>query len=145
VTLEWLYLRDGKISDAGLKYVKMLPNLEQLGLDGTDITEEGLAGLKGMQKLKHLQIRDTCIGQSEANRVHKALPNCFIRYGSRKGGSPKPIEPKGVTVGVSDGSRMKSSLAEGLMHRSLGQRPRSEDVRPSLAEGHIHQNGTADE
>ena len=34
-------------------------------------------------------------------------------------------------------------LAEGLTHRSLGQRPRSEDVTPLLAEGHIHSNGVA--
>ena len=40
---------------------------------------------------------------------------------------------------------MTSSLAEGLMHRSLGQRPRSEDATPLLADGHIHPNGIADE
>ena len=98
VTLERLYLRDGKISNAALKYVKALPNLVQLSLDGTSVTEEGLLGLGDMTQLRLLQVRDLRLGHGEANQIKNVLPNCFIRYGSRKGGSPPLIGPPGVTA-----------------------------------------------
>jgi hypothetical protein len=93
--LERLYLRDSKITDASMKSLRSLTALEQLSLDGTGVTEKGLSSLNDMPKLRLLQVLDTRIGGAEVYRIHKALPNCHIRYGSRKDGS-KTIGPTGA-------------------------------------------------
>jgi hypothetical protein len=45
-TLEWLDLRDTKITDAGLKSLKGLTNLRSLSLQGTRVTAAGAKELQ---------------------------------------------------------------------------------------------------
>ena len=50
---------DPIVTDAGLKCLNALTNLETVGLDGTNITDAGLEHLKGLNNLKTLYLNDT--------------------------------------------------------------------------------------
>ncbi|MCH8046346.1 MAG: leucine-rich repeat domain-containing protein [Planctomycetes bacterium] len=50
---------DPIVTDAGLKYLNALTNLETLNLDGTNITDAGLEHLKGLTNLRTLYLNDT--------------------------------------------------------------------------------------
>jgi hypothetical protein len=52
--LQWLYLDDTGITDAGLKHLVGLTRLQELDLHGTHVTDEGIA------------------------KLQEALPNCQI-------------------------------------------------------------------
>lgn len=54
-----LHLGYSQITDAGLSRLKQLPNLERLHLQQTSITDAGLSHLKGQKKLKYINLYDT--------------------------------------------------------------------------------------
>jgi len=59
VNLKRLYLRDTRISDAGLKNLRPLQNLEVLLLSRTQITDESMEVVAGFQKLETLRLFQT--------------------------------------------------------------------------------------
>ncbi len=72
---------EAQISDAGLAYIKALPNLESLDLSGTKVTLAGLLGLQGMAKLRELVILGISIDATQEARLRRALPQTAIRIG----------------------------------------------------------------
>ena len=102
--LTWLDLRGTKVTDAGLKRLIDLPKLKNLFLSGPKITNAGLehigkiptiehlslplcraisnAGLlslRGLYKLKELDVRRTSVFEDGVNALQRFLPNCTIR------------------------------------------------------------------
>lgn len=69
------------VSDAGVDvFFKGLKNLEELYLGGNKyITDQGLASLTGLKKLRLLDLNNTSCGQVGALALKKKLPDCKIR------------------------------------------------------------------
>ena len=64
-----------QVTDAGLAHLKGLVNLATLDLDGTKLTDAGLAHLKGLTALETLPLDDTAItdaGLAEPERPAKS-------------------------------------------------------------------------
>ena len=54
-----LHLGYSQVTDAGLSHLKQMPNLERLHLLKTSITDAGLSHLKALKKLTYLNLYDT--------------------------------------------------------------------------------------
>ncbi len=78
--LKELWLEDTQITDAGLVHLKGLTKLEGLLLSKTKITDAGLVHLKGLTKLEYLILGHTQITDAGIQELKKALPGCKI-YG----------------------------------------------------------------
>jgi internalin A len=57
--LQMLHLSDTKVTDAGLKYLAGLKQLAELDLSGTKVTDAGLKYLTGLKQLQWLVLSDT--------------------------------------------------------------------------------------
>jgi len=67
-----------QITDAGLANVKGLTQLQSLNLNGTKITDAGLEHLKGLANLQTLDLEATRVTNAGIADLKKALPNCKI-------------------------------------------------------------------
>lgn len=76
--LEGPSLPTGQITDAGLAHLKGLTSLETLHLENTQVGDEGLAHLKGLTKLQKLNLRGTRVSNAGLTELKQALPNCSI-------------------------------------------------------------------
>lgn len=64
VNLRWLDLGGTKVTDAGLKSIATMPNLERLHLERTAITDAGIARLAVLSDLQYLNIYGTAISDA---------------------------------------------------------------------------------
>jgi len=71
-------LADTQVSDAGLAHLKGLTALEVLHLFGTQVSDAGLEHLKGLTALKQLTLHGTQVSDAGIEELEAALPNCFI-------------------------------------------------------------------
>jgi hypothetical protein len=72
--LRCLYLHETQVTDEGMRYVGRLRRLETLYLwDAEDLTDAGVAQLRGLDRLKRVHINDSGIGD-ESLRVFGRLP-----------------------------------------------------------------------
>jgi hypothetical protein len=55
-----------------------LLTLEDLELDGTNVTDAGLASLSPLTQLTSLTISKTTVTSSGVDDLHRVLPNCTI-------------------------------------------------------------------
>ena len=77
--LEWLSLYGTQTTDEGLKEVAKLQKLEWLRLDETKITDVGLKELAKLQKLAELYLNGVReVTKAGVAELKKALPNCGI-------------------------------------------------------------------
>jgi hypothetical protein len=67
-----------QITDAGLKEVAKLQELEQLWLAFTQITDAGLKDVAKLQKLNRFSLIGTKTTDAGVAELKKALPNCII-------------------------------------------------------------------
>lgn len=100
--LEWLYLDETAITDAGLEHVQELSELQRLYListgvtdrglarlsklehlqllylDRTQVTDAGLGHLVGLSNLTSLRLYETQVTEQGVERLKQALPRCLI-------------------------------------------------------------------
>jgi hypothetical protein len=76
--LEDLDLDGTSVTDEGLRQLAALTQLKKLGLSSCEVTDAGLEHLKGLKKLRVLNLWDTKITEEGARRLQQALPNCQI-------------------------------------------------------------------
>jgi hypothetical protein len=81
--LETLYLDGRKITDAGLVYLKPLRQLRELSLEGTGVTDDGLVNLEGLSRLRTLRVARTRVTVGGLSRLSNVLPRCTMYYGRR--------------------------------------------------------------
>lgn len=75
----YLHATGTQITDDGLKEIGALPNLERmLWLKDTNITDEGLVHLRGLTKLRCLDIEQTKVTRAGGLRLKKALPGLIV-------------------------------------------------------------------
>jgi hypothetical protein len=55
-----------------------LPQLRELGLDNTSVTDEGIEQLAGVASLRSLSLQNTSISKDGLANLRGALPNCTI-------------------------------------------------------------------
>jgi len=72
------------VTDVGMgEFFKGLKNLEELHLGSNrKISDQGLAALVGLKKLRFLDVRDTMCGQAGALALKAKLPDCRIQTNS---------------------------------------------------------------
>jgi hypothetical protein len=69
---------DTQLTDAGLKELAGLANLQRLDLRHTKVTDAGLKDLTGFKRLKELRVGGTRITDAGVMQLQKALPQCKV-------------------------------------------------------------------
>jgi hypothetical protein len=64
----------------GLKELANVPNLTELGLMASQITDEGLQELAKLKNLYGLNLGGTKVTKAGVAALRKALPNCQIKH-----------------------------------------------------------------
>ncbi|HEV8000114.1 MAG TPA: hypothetical protein VGP63_09555 [Planctomycetaceae bacterium] len=78
-----LHLQGTKITDAGLASLEGLNNIEHIDLEGTAITDAGLEHLRHMTHLEVLMVTDTKVTAAGVARLKKSLPHLRVPHLSR--------------------------------------------------------------
>jgi Leucine-rich repeat (LRR) protein len=73
-----LDLSDTRVSDAGLKELAPLKNLQILDLSGTRVTDAGLKELALLKNLQALDLAGTKVSDEGIKELKKSLPKCTI-------------------------------------------------------------------
>ena len=66
------------ITDAGLKSISPLKDLEELRLQRTKVTDAGVKGLAQFKKLTYLDLAHTRVTTNAMTELQTALPECMI-------------------------------------------------------------------
>lgn len=66
------------VNDGALVYLRYFPNLRELSLDGSEVTDAGLRHLYSLSRLESLDLKDTKVSAGAAANLRKMLPNCKI-------------------------------------------------------------------
>jgi len=77
------------VTDAGLKHLEELTQLQDLKLYGTQVTDAGIVHLKRLIQLQGLDLRGTQVTDAGLKGLQKALPNCSVEM------TPNPSFPPG--------------------------------------------------
>jgi hypothetical protein len=67
-----------RITDAGMKYVATMTQLDDLWLQRSEVTQQGLAQLKGLTNLKTIWLDENL--SKEPGELKRALPKCKFYY-----------------------------------------------------------------
>jgi uncharacterized protein (TIGR03067 family) len=78
-----LYLNGSKVTDAGLACLEGLNNIEQINLEKTAITDAGLEHLRKMTGLRRLIVSDTKVTRAGIARLQQVLPQLQVSSWSR--------------------------------------------------------------
>ena len=70
----------GQITDVGLAHLKGLTKLRALNLHNTQVTDAGLVHLKGLTNLHTLILLDTKITDEGVAELQKAFSDCTIYH-----------------------------------------------------------------
>ena len=68
------------VTDADLRHLDNLTQLDQLSLIMTPTTDAGLEHLKGLSRLRWLYLYDTKVTDGGVAKLQKALPTCKIMH-----------------------------------------------------------------
>jgi Leucine-rich repeat (LRR) protein len=77
--LQSLDLRYNRITDSGLKHLKAIKTLQTLKLDYTQITDAGIKELRDFKNLKTIYISNTKASQEAINQLQRDLPKLRIK------------------------------------------------------------------
>lgn len=67
------------LNDGALVYLRYFPNLRELSLDGSEVTDAGLRHLYSLSRLESLDLKDTKVSAGAVANLRKMLPNCKIK------------------------------------------------------------------
>jgi Leucine-rich repeat (LRR) protein len=125
--VEALYLHGTQITDAGLKEVAKLQNLNTLVLDNTQITKYGLThlvrGIKQYQRLTFLSLRNTKVTDEYAAVFRKFFPKCKIVHSYKK-----PITDP----------ILEKAIREMINERAAQNLGRGKPIKGELTEEHLY-------
>ena len=76
--LEVLSLDGSHITDAGLAHLKRLKALRQLRLSHTEVSNVGLGHLRGLSALEVIDLRGTKVTEAGVTELKRALPRAEI-------------------------------------------------------------------
>ena len=90
-SIEYVFLDNTNITDAGLKRLGSLPNLHYLALSGTKVTDEGLKHLEGLANFRELYLMDTKITDAGLEHLKVLTKLKILRLNNTK------VTDEGVT------------------------------------------------
>jgi hypothetical protein len=97
--VQQLFLGGAGVTDAGLEHVKGLAHLQWLWLGDTQITDAGLEHLKGLGNLQVVGLVGTKVTDRGVKKLQQALPNCKIEWmpptPDERQSPAKPDQPDG--------------------------------------------------
>ena len=73
-----------KITDAGLKEVAKLKQLNFLALNLTQITDVGLKEVAKLKQLRFVNLEDTKVTKAGVDQLIKVLPKCRITHNAKR-------------------------------------------------------------
>ena len=73
--IRYLSLSRTRVTDAGLRHVSQLPNLQVLGLAETAVTDRGLNLLQQLRAMQSVNLRRTRVTRQGIVELKTALPN----------------------------------------------------------------------
>jgi hypothetical protein len=76
--LETLFLPVTSIGDTGLKELTPLKQLRRLSLASTRVTDAGLKELVSLENLQYLDLSGTAVTDAAVQKLQRALPKCEI-------------------------------------------------------------------
>ena len=71
-----LSLNGTKVTDAGLLHLAGLTHLKTIRLNRTDITDRGLTQLKRLTHLEKLEVRETLVTDAGVDELRQVISNC---------------------------------------------------------------------
>ena len=77
--LQKLNLQGTRVTDAGLAHLARMPRLEFLDLRDTQVTDAGLAHLSALERLRSLRLGQTKVTTSGIEALQKALPHLEVQ------------------------------------------------------------------
>ncbi|WP_442511307.1 hypothetical protein SH528x_002979 [Novipirellula sp. SH528] len=77
-SLNYIYLPDGRVTDAELEIIASFPNLEGLQISNSSITDDGFRKLADCTELLELSICDVAISEAALTEFQTAVPNCDV-------------------------------------------------------------------
>ncbi|HET6879959.1 MAG TPA: hypothetical protein VFI31_07380 [Pirellulales bacterium] len=77
-SLEFLYLNNTQVSDAGLIHLRRLSGLRAIDLQGTRITDAGLDHLQGITNPQWIWLDHSQVTNTGVARLRQAIPRCGI-------------------------------------------------------------------
>jgi hypothetical protein len=77
-------LNNTRITDNGLKTVKVLTKIRGLGLDETEVTDRGLEHLKALPKLRTVSVKGTKVTDQGVKKLQLALPGVKVLRGEKR-------------------------------------------------------------
>ena len=84
-SIETLHLGFGsRVTSESLAALKGQPTLKHLALDGTNIGDEAVPHLASIPQLTELDVRETLITEKGLATLKAALPNCQIDWQARQ-------------------------------------------------------------
>jgi hypothetical protein len=101
--LQRLHLERTAVTDAALAQVKLCTQLTYLNLYGTKVTDAGLRQLSGLSALAHLYVWQSAVTPAGIAELRKALPGCEV-----DGAPDLPAPP---AEGAGQGKKGKGKMA----------------------------------
>jgi mono/diheme cytochrome c family protein len=101
--LQRLHLERTAVTDAALAQVKLCTQLTYLNLYGTKITDAGLRQLSGLSALAHLFVWQSAVTPAGIAELRKVLPECVVD------GAPELPTP--LAEGAGQGKKGKGKMA----------------------------------
>jgi hypothetical protein len=78
--MRWIGVNGTSVSDAGLAAISDLPNLKSLDLEKTLVTDEGLRHLEKMPSLAVVNLAGSNVTSEGVWRLRLARPDCQINW-----------------------------------------------------------------
>jgi hypothetical protein len=81
-TVTGLALVDAPVTDAGIPHLLRLTGLKRLNVAGTQITDDGLVALGGLQNLEWVCVNRTRVTATGVDRLKRARPRVEVMIGA---------------------------------------------------------------
>ncbi len=96
--LSYLHLSGPGFTDANIESLALFPNLETLNLIHCPVSENAIANLVALKKLRRLELSNTDVAYPSLTTIRDALPQCMLVYNSVKTGvvivKPNQLPPQ---------------------------------------------------
>ena len=84
-TVTGLALVDAPVTDAGVPHLLRLTGLKRLNIAGTQITDDGLVALGGLQNLEWVCVNRTRVTGTGVDRLKRTRPGVEVMIGAEPG------------------------------------------------------------
>lgn len=107
-----------EVEDDDLATVALFPRLQRLLLGATRVTDAGMKHLLGLKDLEYLSLHGTEVSEQRRQQLRLLLSNCRVcPRGNSVTPSPPPLEPLVSTTTSVDASPSDAALPRNILRR----------------------------